>query len=110
MHATVTDLAGSVLLDGDIDVNDPQHLGDLRVPWIGAGGDQDYDLRDIAVWVEERREDRPDGFSVSRVVFVAWTDDTDTDPANKGKPADVRTTVEAPLPGGGIGPFVVAVE
>ena len=65
--------------------------------------DKYRDYRDLAVWVEE---DHPEGAQV----FVAWTDNEDTDPRHHGQPAGIRHTLQAAVPGGGMGPFVVVVE
>ena len=101
MHVLVTDSEnGKVVLDADCEPGE-------KLVSTAVGSDANgVCYRDVTVWIDTRNTVHP-WETADDAVFVQWTDES-TSAAGGHNPGIVHTS-ERPLPGGGVGRFLVAV-
>ena len=102
-HLNAVDGDGEVLFDGPLEDGEHTHTDLVDVWWVGPQGEQRYTMRDVEFWTEVPAGRESEG----RMVYLGYTDDTQTNPRKAGQPADIRHTIEFQWPGGGMGPFLV---
>lgn len=107
MHALVIDAeTGKVLIDEDLNGDQPAVNANAVGTYSGPGVMHGAVYHGVKVWVGPKtrvhpyEEDEP-------AVFVQWTDESASEASEVG---EIVHTVERPLPGGGIGRFLVTIS
>jgi len=106
MHALVTDSeTGEVLIDEELVGQTPAVNKDPIGTYSGPGTMHGPVYVGVSVWVAPASKVH-DWETDGDAVYVQWNDRSSTD----GTVHDTVHTVERPLPGGGVGRFLVAIS